>query len=523
MNVGIVDWDDTLCPSRVITFHQYGTRIEDIVVFMDTKYNKELMLLDEEVRLLLLELLSCCHMVRILSNGTMPWIMGCMELMPKTYEICHRYDIKVISTRTLDGAKAEDCPLTWKRLGFAYICDRIPADINVLTSIGDSECERLACLEYFQHKRRPVQKCRIFHLIKTEPPDIVSQAYLLRKLRLQLNHSIVSDPRILIEISLCVTQKTKKEMIFLILGLATLFIISIYFIVTKYNNNNNKTLTEGEGRRKKKAEWISPGPVSLIRAPPPCLAPNPVATPCESSDPIAKFPNAVLYLTDAAQVDIVVVDSKSNVYASGKSAGKTPAGIVSIPLKIADPIPIRASEMTVQYVAVLDGGTDTETELRLPVHLLIQPNKNEHPKKEEEQEETIPALEEVPSGGKVYDWTVLNCVERQPLITETFLDRFGRCIQDIDEGGQNVVPAQGSLDNLTVYLPHQFDKSTLPVCATVYVNNRPTSLSITCSHQSTQSSSDQLIHIKAGDRFGIKLENHVGNFGYIALALRYRY
>jgi len=160
---------------------------------------------------------------------------------------------------------------------------------------------------------------------------------------------------------------------------------------------------------------------------------------------------------------------------------------------------MNAEQLDVDYVARIDNGP----EMRRPMNLIVaKPELQEGTKKE----------------GQLYNWTVAEG-EALPLITSTYLDVQGRCIQNIDEGGQHVVPVPGCLDKLTVYLPPHYRDS---MRAVVLVNSRPTLLDLSCMHQTTQSGSEDVVKLEAGDRFGMWLENSAGKFGHVAISVRFR-
>lgn len=292
-----------------------------------------------------------------------------------------------------------------------------------------------------------------------------------------------------------------------ILLVLLLLVIVIFFSVILYNNNNNQK----EKKRRSRSQWFGgkAGEVRLIRPPPPCFAANPLETPCQADDPLANFPDAVLYVPpDTKRIDVAVVCGKQ-VYACGSILAPT-TEIVQIPLSLGDPIPIHASQLDVEYVARID----QEPELRQPRSFVIVSNSRsnkpggveEGEKKEEERD------------GQIHHWVVSDA-DRMPLLTETFLDVNGRCIQTLDEGGQRVTPVAGCLDKLTVYLPpHYRDQVTVRM----YVNSLPCpELHVSCMHQTTQSG-DSVRKLEAGDRFGIQLQNAAGNFGHVAVSVRFR-
>lgn len=199
------------------------------------------------------------------------------------------------------------------------------------------------------------------------------------------------------------------------------------------------------------------------------------------------------------------------VYAIG-SAQNAASGVVNVPLQIADPVPIHADKLVVEYVAnVVDQGL----ELRHPMTFMM----SEKPRSSHKRFNNNYNSENDPIAfcgqGQIYHWTVSDC-GRFPLISETFVDVYGNCVQTLDEGGQRVTPVAGVLDKLTV-------SARSPLRATVWVNNASTQLTLDCMHQTTQTEESRYIMLKPGDKFGLQLsESSGGDFAYASIAVRFR-
>lgn len=272
--------------------------------------------------------------------------------------------------------------------------------------------------------------------------------------------------------------------------------------------------------QKQASRWIGPSATSFIRTPPPCHAANPVETPCTATDPLSNFPPAVLTVpSNATKIEVAVVSADhSAVYAVGHAAINTEEGnAVSIPLSLADPIPIRSSVLHVEYVAKIDG----KQEIRWPITFNVLPPI---------QKNTTPLLNINNSGGgfevvegQIYHWAVSES-ERQPLITSTYITPQGSCVQMAEDGAQFVVPVAGILDRFTVYCPERF--SNYPLKASLVVNGEGggglDTMELDCWHKLNQTPSDKLLKLAAGDRFALRMENAVGDYGYVTTSVRFR-
>src|SRR4029079_18824022 len=96
----------------------------------------------------------------------------------------------------------------------------------------------------------------------------------------------------------------------MILVLLCLFLIGLLFLLLAFYHIKQSN-SPGE------SSWAFAESRRIIRAPPPCLAANPVATPCGAGD---SFPSAALYLAKpASNIEVAVVsrDSQKRVYAVG--------------------------------------------------------------------------------------------------------------------------------------------------------------------------------------------------------------
>lgn len=545
MNIVVFDFDDTLFPSRHVSWNDLTHKfmVHDGGGHVWRPYLSKL---DDEVFGMLQETVVS-NLVYILTNATEGWILPTMRtFLPKSLAFCRQEHIRIITIPDLIRQRnltTSTCPIAWKRIGFRYICDDYTGAINLLCSIGDSIAERTACHEYFLLKKNEISRCRLFELGTAS--SIPAHLGMIRELRKCLRFYLDIDQRILVNISLDpprfsffskdIKAQDKKIIImamywlFLILASSAIvcFLLYSFLVLNKQQTitSSSSSLPQNEGG-KKGVEWLGPGPTVMMRPPAPCQAANPVETPCLSQDPLATFPNAIINFNmsyDTVQtVEVEVVDSKSHVYASGSVRVAPGQQVCSVPLQIADPIPIGTSELKVDYVAVLN----KTAVFRTPVHIILPPPSPISPSLPIDITGSSRSPSTVFGGGggqgkeKLYHWTVLEH-ERQPWLSTIFLDQFGRCIQNLDEGGQIVVPCDGTLDDLTVYLPASWDP--YPLHVTVFVNNKPSHLHLSCYHVSTKSSNQDRIQLKSGDRFGLQLENDAGNFGFATLALRFQY
>lgn len=271
------------------------------------------------------------------------------------------------------------------------------------------------------------------------------------------------------------------------------------------------------GRRKKeedeekRVEWIQPGPVALLRPPPPCHAANPVETPCESADPIAQFPPAVIHHTGTAKLAVMVADRETGtVYAVGKGNG---SNVIVVPLQIADPIPINRPSFQAEYIVINEA--DRQELSRRPVQFynVDQPHANLSSAKPE-------------GGGRSQDvgrmhskiqWSVRE-PDPLPLLPETFIDSQGCATQSI-ESAQMLIPSHGQMDHLCLYLPPDYPSRSFPLQAALYHNNEIIDeLTAEESGRTVMSSKHFVIH--AGDRVALKLANRDGHYVQVVAAVR---
>lgn len=126
----LLDWDDTIFP----TTHHLKT--------YDTNY-KHL----DTVNIKLLETLHELGTIVILTNATYKWIDESSRYIPKTRQYIHDMKIKTYSAQDYCGNITTDW-MKWKKYMLDEIMRRHYSKYNQLVSIGDSDAEKNAVIDY---------------------------------------------------------------------------------------------------------------------------------------------------------------------------------------------------------------------------------------------------------------------------------------------------------------------------------------------------------------------------------------
>ena len=153
-NIIIFDWDDTLCPTTVLTnsvFNQITPHMESISNIINDQCKKELEILDK-VNLQLLNTALSNSTVSIISNADDIWIKKTGEdFLPLTFSFIINNNIPIISARKFSLQKNIKNYHIWKDFTFHYYLlneFNNNNNINTILSIGDSILEQRA-LENF--------------------------------------------------------------------------------------------------------------------------------------------------------------------------------------------------------------------------------------------------------------------------------------------------------------------------------------------------------------------------------------
>ena len=152
-NIIIFDWDDTLCPTTVITssiFNQITPIMKSISNLVIDYNKKELEILDK-VNVQLLNTALSNSTVAIISNADDIWIKKTGEdFLPLTFSFIINNNIPIISARKFSLQKNIKNHHIWKDFTFHhYLLNEFNNNnINTILSIGDSILEQRA-LENF--------------------------------------------------------------------------------------------------------------------------------------------------------------------------------------------------------------------------------------------------------------------------------------------------------------------------------------------------------------------------------------
>lgn len=139
----LLDWDDTLLPSTMLT--SLGYRVDEKTA-LPAELAADLKGLEEDV----VRLLDTCQQhgtVVIVTNAETGWVeLSSERFMPTVIEAINERAIKIVSARSAYDGPFPNSPVDWKQTAFvsevALLCDKAEA-VN-LVSIGDSLNERTA-------------------------------------------------------------------------------------------------------------------------------------------------------------------------------------------------------------------------------------------------------------------------------------------------------------------------------------------------------------------------------------------
>eukprot|EP00871_Galdieria_phlegrea_P000665 jgi/Galph1/159/GphlegSOOS_G4911.1 len=111
----LLDWDDTLFASTMLSFYDSKTALSDEVISELTKL--------EQVVLIFLKTLSSRGYVAIVTNADAKWVeMTSQCFMPRVYEYLQKNEVFVVSARNLFGTDSDSpisaCPSDWKAAAF---------------------------------------------------------------------------------------------------------------------------------------------------------------------------------------------------------------------------------------------------------------------------------------------------------------------------------------------------------------------------------------------------------------------
>lgn len=139
----LLDWDDTLLPSTMLT--SLGYRVDEKST-LPTELAADLKGLEEDV----IRLLDTCQQhgtVVLVTNAETGWVeLSSERFMPTVIEAIKERAIKIVSARSAYDGPFPNSPVDWKQTAFVsqvgLLCDKAEA-VN-LVSIGDSLNERTA-------------------------------------------------------------------------------------------------------------------------------------------------------------------------------------------------------------------------------------------------------------------------------------------------------------------------------------------------------------------------------------------
>lgn len=139
----LLDWDDTLLPSTMLT--SLGYRVDETTA-LPADLAADLAGLEEDV----IRLLDTCQQhgtVLLVTNAETGWVeLSSARFMPSVIDAIKARDIKIVSARSCYDGPFPNSPVDWKQTAFlsqvGMLCDKTDA-VN-LVSIGDSLNERTA-------------------------------------------------------------------------------------------------------------------------------------------------------------------------------------------------------------------------------------------------------------------------------------------------------------------------------------------------------------------------------------------
>ena len=195
----IFDWDDTLCPTTVLTnsvFNQITPHMESISNIINDQCKKELEILDKvNVQLLNTALLNST--VAIISNADDIWIKKTGEdFLPLTFSFIINNNIPIISARKFSLQKNIKNHHIWKDFTFHnYLLNEFNNNnINTILSIGDSILEQRA-LENFSKflkvHNKSIYSKTIKYIDKPSIESLIKQNLVInRNINVIVNQSI---------------------------------------------------------------------------------------------------------------------------------------------------------------------------------------------------------------------------------------------------------------------------------------------------------------------------------------------
>ena len=197
-NIIIFDWDDTLCPTTVITssiFNQITPIMKSISNLVIDHNKKELEILDK-VNVQLLNSALSNSTVAIISNADDIWIKKTGEdFLPLTFSFIINNNIPIISARKFSLQKNIKDHHIWKDFTFHHLLNEFNNN-NIITilSIGDSILEQKA-LENFNKflkvHNKSIYSKTIKYIDKPSIESLIKQNLVInRNINVIVNQSI---------------------------------------------------------------------------------------------------------------------------------------------------------------------------------------------------------------------------------------------------------------------------------------------------------------------------------------------
>ena len=168
MNVGsfnhskliIFDWDDTLCPTTVLTIiNNIKNNITIDTEILNKNPNIKIPYLMEEyinkideINIRLLQQTVQLGRIVIITNAHTDWIkFSGINYLPLTYKFVIDHGIHIISAREVSLQHNIGNPLEWKNHTFhIYLNHTLSHHINTIMTVGDSNAEHYALNNYNQ-------------------------------------------------------------------------------------------------------------------------------------------------------------------------------------------------------------------------------------------------------------------------------------------------------------------------------------------------------------------------------------
>lgn len=197
--ITFLDWDDTILCTTYL--RKSGIRLNDVLIDHIFEFYNRILLECETIAYNLIVKMMQNSFICIVTASEAGWVqMSCKKFYPKLYPLLDQMFIisaksAFISSSTTEIIYDFEEQYRWKKLAMEEILYKMDtSSLNMVISIGDGECEKMACKDVVDEKLPPHVVCKTIKLKEqTNYIRVYEQLIILER---EWNNSICNNMKL---------------------------------------------------------------------------------------------------------------------------------------------------------------------------------------------------------------------------------------------------------------------------------------------------------------------------------------